>query len=357
MRLFFLESTNKMAELKNILITGASGFIGGHVVRHFADSPVSLHCLIRPGSSTAFIADLPVNLVYGDITDLPGLEKSFAGMDAVIHTAAMARDWGAFDDFYRVNVEGTLNVLKAALKNGIRRLILTGSVSSYGEEDSRTLKDETSPYNPHYRYAFDRRLPSGMNHYRETKALSTSESISYAEENGMSLTILEPVWVYGENEKGSGFYEYLKTVSSGMFMMPGCRTNTHHVIYAGELARAYYLAYTAGLEGIHRIIIGNEMPENMQRIYSLFCREAGVRPPVNIPRPLVFPAAVAAEWLWTKLRRASPPLLTRSRVNMFYDSIGFDTRKAERLLSFRNRVPLEGGIRNTVQWYKSKKWL
>ena len=135
------------------------------------------------------------------------------------------------------------------------------------------------------------------------------------------------------------------------------RKNTFHVIYAEELARAFYLAVTSGLRGIHRVIIGSELPENMARIYQLFCEEAGLKMPVLLPVWLTYPIAFILEMLSSVFNAKNPPLLTRARVNMFYDSIGYDTKKAAELLHFENRVPIEEGIKRTVQWYRDNKFL
>ena len=344
-----------MAQDKNILITGASGLVGNHITHYFSRYEKNIYCLVRNGSSINFIKDLPVKIIYGDITDLASLENHFKGMEWIIHTAAKVTDWGNYEDYYLTNVTGTLNVMKAALSNHIRNVIITGSVSSYGEENSSVLKDETFGFRSHYPYAFDRILPSGMNHYRDTKAEATRQAIAFAKQHGINLTVMEPVWIYGENEFNSGFYEYLKIAKSGIPFMPGCRSNTFHVIYAGELARAYWLAFQKQLTGIHRIIIGNPQPDNMQSIFELLCREAGIKKPRNIPKWIIYPVAVIMESIIFMLKRTSPPLLTRSRVNMFYDSIGFSTVNAEKLLGFRNQVDLETGIRKTIHWYKENK--
>jgi nucleoside-diphosphate-sugar epimerase len=346
-----------MAVERNILITGASGLAGGHITRYFARYEKNIFCLVRKGSNTDFINDLPVKIIYGDITDLPGLTDIFNGMDWIIHTAAKVSDWGSYDDYYLTNVTGTLNVMEAAFRSNIRNVIITGSVSSYGEEDSSVLKDESSGFRSHYPYAFDGILPSGMNHYRDTKAESTRQAMAFAGSHKINLTVMEPVWIYGENESGSGFYEYLKMAGSGIPFMPGCPSNTFHVIYAEELARAYWLAFQKQLTGIRRIIIGNSEPENMQSIFERFCTEAGIKKPGNIPKWIIYPLAVIMESITLMLKRNSPPLLSRSRVNMFYDSIGFSTANAEKILGFRNQVDLETGIRKTVQWYKKNKWI
>jgi nucleoside-diphosphate-sugar epimerase len=335
-----------------VIVTGATGFIGGHVTRYLCSQGVDVSCFARDSSDTGFIADMPARIVRGDITDPQSLADAFRGQQAVVHTAGRVSDWGRYDDFLATNVTGTLNVLQAALDNSISRVIITGSVSSYGEEHHPQLKSEQSPYNSHYPYFLDGIFPSGMNHYRDTKALMTREATEFARKHGINLIILEPVWVYGENESGTGFYDYLKEASRPFAMMPGKHTNTFHVIYAPELARAYYLALTSGLEGVHRFIIGSRVPENMLEIYSTFCREAGFRLPLILPKWVTYPIGLSLELIATLFKAKNPPLLTRARVNMFYDSIGYETSKADEILHFENRVPLEKGVKATVSWYR-----
>jgi nucleoside-diphosphate-sugar epimerase len=340
-----------------VLVTGASGFIGGHVVRCLVSHGFEVSCLVRDSGRIAFISDLPVKIIVGDVTDVQGLKTALRGQDAIIHTAGKVGDWGRYDSFYQANVNGTLNVLQAAVDNSIKRVIITGSVSSYGEENFKGLKSESSPYKSHYPYFLHKIFPSGMNHYRDTKALMTSEAIGYAVMHHLDIIIMEPVWVYGENEFGAGFYEYVNTVKSGVRFLPGSRRNTYHVIYAGELARAYHLALTSDLRGIQRLIIGNATPENMARIFGLFCEEAGLKLPALLPKWMTYPIGFILELFSTVFHLKDPPLLTRARVNMFYDSIGYDTSAAARLLNFENRVPVEEGIKKAVQWYRDNKFL
>jgi nucleoside-diphosphate-sugar epimerase len=345
------------AKPMKVLVTGASGFIGGHITRYLVSRGLQVSCLVRDMGKTGFISDLPVRFIKGDITDLDSLQSAFQGMDVIVHTAAKVGDWGKYEAFYLANVTGTLNVLKAAVSHSVQRVVMTGSVGSYGEEDFIGLKDETSPYNSHFPYFLDRWFPSGMNHYRDTKALCTQKAIEFAESHGLNLIVLEPVWVYGENEFSSGFYEYLKSVRSGVFLLPGCRSNTFHVIYAGDLARGYYLACTGNLAGIRRIILGNPSTDKMDDIYRIFCREAGLKKPFLLPKIVTYPLGFILELAWYAFGIKTPPLLTRARVNMLYDSIGFNTARSSEILHLDNLVPLEEGIRRTVKWYRENKYL
>ncbi|MDX1358907.1 MAG: NAD-dependent epimerase/dehydratase family protein, partial [Clostridia bacterium] len=201
-------------------------------------------------------------------------------------------------------------------------------------------------------YFLDRLFPCKMNYYRDTKAEGTRMAMKYAENNNINLTVIEPCWVYGEREFTTGFYHYLKSVKNRPPFFIGCRKNNFHVIYANDLARIYYLASRKKLKGIHRIIAGNRQSEKMGKIYSIFCRELGVPKPRNLPRVLVYPIGFILEIIYTVFSAKNPPLLTRGRINMFYDNIQYSTDKAKNMLSFSNNYTLEKGIRNTVKWYK-----
>ncbi|KGK88223.1 NAD-dependent epimerase [Desulfosporosinus sp. HMP52] len=339
---------------KGVLITGGTGFIGSHITREFCENQVKVGCLIRNESQLANLEGLPVELETGDIRNIGDLTEVFRGYEWVIHNAAKVADWGNYQEFYQTNVAGTVNVLKACVQAGIKNILMTGSNSVYGEENSFLLKDEESPYNSNYPYLGDSFFPCKLNYYRDTKAMAKQEGLAFAEKHDLNLAILEPVWVYGEREFNTGFYEYLKTAKAGIPLVPGAKNNKFHVIYAGDLARAYFLAYKKQLTGRHCMLIGNEEPENMDKIYDLFCSEAGLRKPGNLPKALSYPIAFLMELLFTIFKAQNPPLLTRGRVNMFYDNIEFSIEKANHILGFRNSFSLEDGIKRTVAWYKEQ---
>lgn len=340
--------------MNKVMITGATGFIGSHLAEVFCENRVGVGCLIRKGSSIANIEGLPVEFRTGDIRNREDLAAAFAGYDWVLHNAAKVSDWGNYEEFYENNVRGTLNVLEACAGTGIKNIIMTGSNSVYGEEHSLIVKDENSPGNSHYRYLGDKIFPCRLNFYRDTKALAKKEALAFAQAHDLNLTIIEPVWVYGEREVKGGFYEYLKTAKTGIPFLPGSKRNKFHVIYAKDLARAYYLVYRKQLTGINCILAGNQRPESMEKIYRLFCLEAGINKPGNMPQALIYPVAFLLELLYTIFHAPHPPLLTRGRVNMFYDNIEYSVEKARQILGFTNAYSLEEGIKRTVLWYQEK---
>jgi len=337
-----------------VIITGANGFIGSHIVKLFSDKGVRITCLVRKDSNLEAMKEFNVEYKYGDIRDRLSLENAFKGHDFVIHNAAYAKDWGIYQTFYQTNVDGTLNVLEACIANGIKDVIVTGTNAVYGEENSAAIKNEESPYNSHYRYFLDGIFPCKLNYYRDTKCVAAQKAIDFAKQIEINLTILDPVWVYGENGSETVFIQYIKSSGQGVSLSPGSRKNKFHVVYAGDVAQAYYLAFTKRLKGIHRIIIGDHACEYMDNILSLFCQYAGVKKPRLLPKWMVYPLGLFLEMLYTIFNAKNPPLLTRGRANMFYDNIEYSTHKAELVLGFKSRFSLSEGIKNTVNWYKQQ---
>jgi nucleoside-diphosphate-sugar epimerase len=168
----------------------------------------------------------------------------------------------------------------------------------------------------------------------------------------LRICFIEPVWVYGERELHTGFYEYLKTAKDKTPFICGSKRNLFHAVYAGDLAKAYYLAYARKAAGSY--IIAPPRAEKMDEIYRVFCEEAGYKKPRNLPKFLCYPIGFFAEFFWTLFRAKNPPLLTRGRVNMFYDSIEYSARKANGELGFECEYTLTEAVRRTVAWYKKE---
>ncbi len=247
-------------------------------------------------------------------------------------------------------------VLEACRVNGIKQIILTSSCAVFGEENNFAVKDESEPYRSHYPYFLDKVFPCAMNFYRDTKQIAFDSAVSFAKKENQNLTILAPVWVYGEREFNTGFYEYIKTARSVPFIM-GSRKNKFHVIYAKDLAKAYYLVYKAKPQGVNIYIVGDDTAQPMEKIYSLFCENAGFQKPKNLPKWLVYPIAFMMELLWTVFKSKTPPMLTRGRVNMFYDNIEYNTQKIRNELGFACDFTMDNAIKRTVNWYKEGGYL
>lgn len=336
-------------------VTGANGFIGSHVVEMFEQEGVACLCLVRPGSPVGNLLEAVgrpriarAHLESSEARDV--LVETFRGVDCVIHVAGRSSDWGRAASFERANVQATRNVFLAAHEAGVRRIILAGSISSYGESDSPHCKDEDWPANPLQTYPLGRWFPSAMNHYRRTKWEATRWAMEFAKENDLHLTVLEPVWIFGERESSSGFYEYLDAVRS-FPVVPGSRTNLFPVLYVRDLARAFLRVYRLQRPGVERFIVGSLRERTMEETHGAMRRRAGIRPPWLLPRGPSMILGTLLEFLWTLAGSTAAPPLTRSRVAMMFDSIRFSAERFHRVFGPFPETPFHEAIERTVSWY------
>lgn len=343
--------------MHKVIITGGNGFLGSHIIEYFLNQGQNISCLLRRNSSTKNLTSPAIDVVEGDITDLHSLIKAFRGYHTVIHNAAFSRDWGDLQEFYKVNVEGTLHVLQACVENNIKNIIMTGSVSSYGEENNQMIKNEKSAMLSHYHYFLDSLFPNGNNYYRDTKAEATRKAMEFATTNNLNLTILEPVWIYGERDLHGIVFTYLDAIRDKIPFFPGTKKNKFHLVYAVDVARAFFIAYQKQLTGVHKIIIGNTEAEYMDVIFQKICDNAGYKKPMNVPKFLLYPVGFILELIYSLLKSKNPPLLTRSRVAMFYDNIEYSTENAREMLRFENEYSLDRGIKKTIDWFRVNNYL
>ena len=114
------------------LVTGATGLLGSHVVEQLRQRGMPVRVLVRPGSDRTWLETQGVEFVEGDITDPPSLQRACEGVDAVYHSAAKVGDWGPWEEFQRITIDGTRNMLSAATTAGVRRFVHVSSISVFG---------------------------------------------------------------------------------------------------------------------------------------------------------------------------------------------------------------------------------
>ena len=121
------------------LITGATGLLGSHIAEQLRAAGQPVRALVRPNSDTRFMDSLGVEKVLGDITDPASLAEAFKGVTTVYHSAAQVGDWGPWDRYVAVTIEGTRNMLAAAKAAGVGRFLHVSSISAYGHPDGAGL--------------------------------------------------------------------------------------------------------------------------------------------------------------------------------------------------------------------------
>src|SRR5512136_636876 len=148
------------------LITGASGFVGSAVLRQLIAAGHTMRALVRPDSDRRNLAELPVEIVTGDLTDRGSLDRALVGCSALFHVAAVYRLWVPQpQEIYDTNVTGTRNVMTAAAHAGVKRIVYTSSVATLGLTSDGSPADEDTPVS----------LADMIGHYKRSKFLAEAE--------------------------------------------------------------------------------------------------------------------------------------------------------------------------------------
>lgn len=200
-----------MAEKKRVLVTGASGFIGSHLVPRLCEMGFEVTTFGRSSSRARQFRDLPIQHQNGDVTNFEQVREAVSGQDIVFHMAGLVSyKRGDLARLNAVNVEGTRNVMKACYENGVSRVIHTSSVAAFGVPPLGTVGDETIEYN----------LADMELHYCDTKHQGELVVQEYFEK-GLNVIILNPGIIFGEGDTHPHHLAIFKAMSQGfMFCVP-----------------------------------------------------------------------------------------------------------------------------------------
>ena len=318
-----------------ILITGANGFIGSHLLLHFSmlnDFQVS--GMVRETSDLFRLTGGSYDLRYASLND--PLDDILQGFDVVIHTAARSSDWGGYDSFSRTNVEGTLNLVQAAVTGGVERFIHFSSTVIYGFAGNR-LTGEDRPPSPF------------RNPYCLTKVIAEREILKYRDR--LRLIILRPSNVFGPGDLTTT-YPLFKALRKGMPCFPAGGRHLTSPCYIDNLVTATELAIRSDcLSGdAFNISDGNDIP--WREFLARIAGELGVPAPrFPVPSALLRPAAWGLEKLYTLFHSSNPPAITPYRIAQVVNDYSFSIKKAKKLLGYLPPTSTEEGIRESVKWF------
>ncbi|MDE2856174.1 MAG: NAD-dependent epimerase/dehydratase family protein [Chloroflexota bacterium] len=321
------------------LVTGATGFVGSHLTRLLSETGYSVRVLYRSERKLGVLAGLAVEAVAGDLDDIALLERACADCDVVFHAAAKADYWrdGDRDALWRVNVDGTRNLLTAAQSARVRRIIFTSSASAVGIRPGREPADESDAFN----------LPPERFWYAYTKQQAEAVVGEFVTE-GLDVVTLNPTVIIGPGDlnaiSGSFIletarYQWLTPMSSGGLA----------VIDVRDVARAHLNAVERGRSGERYIL--NCRNISYRDWFTMIAAACAVRPPIlSMPDWLLEPTARLIELL-RALGISTPMDADQTRLGGAH--VYFDGGKARREL-FSPEVDIETSLRDTYAWYKGQ---
>ncbi len=230
-----------------VLVLGGTGFVGSNTVRALLAAGHDVAVLVRPTSPHDLIAGLPLELVQGDLQDLPSLEAAFAGRDVVIHSAGQLSLWKKQSDaLYRINVLGTRNVVEACLTKGVSRLIYDGSVGIYAGSHSPVPVDEAGVPTAERYHSF----------HVISMALAEAE-VWKGLARGLDAVLLHPTLCIGEGDRG--FHSSWAIVGLAFSRLPFTPPGGLNLVDVKDVARAHVQAIAKAPRGGNYIIGGENL--------------------------------------------------------------------------------------------------
>ncbi len=318
------------------LVTGGSGFVGAAVVRALLATGAQVRVLLREHSNRRNLEGLEVEPALGDLADIAALERALEGCEALFHVAADYRLWTPDpQSLYRSNVEGTRNIVGAARRSAVKRIVYTSSVATIGLRSDGRPSNETDSAS----------LDEMIGHYKRSKFLA-EQWVCEAARGGMPIVIVNPSTPVGPGDvKPTPTGRLVLDAATGR--MPAYVDTGLNIVHVDDVAAGHLLAYEHGRVGERYILGGTDL--SLQRILSMIAVASGRRAPwLRLPRALLLPLAYAAEAV-ARLR-GRETRITVDGVRMARHRMYFSSAKAVRELGYRWR-PAQQAIDDAVRWF------
>ncbi len=325
-----------------VFLTGATGFVGWHLLQALLQRGDTVRCLVRPSSPLDGLSELPATLVRGDLRDPRSLREGIDGAELVYHCAADYRLWVPDPQaMYASNVDGTNHVLQAAHDCGVRRIVYTSSVGTLGLRPDGEPADEKAPVS----------LAKMTGHYKRSKYLAERVAEEWAAK-GLPVVIVNPSAPVGERD--------VKPTATGQMILDFLRGKLRAYVETGlnlvdvrDVAAGHILAAEKGRVG-EKYILGNRNMTLKSILDTL--AEIAERPAPRVKLPHWVPLAAAyVDAGLSRLRRRSPSI-PLDAVRLSKHKMFFDSSKAVRELGLP-QTPVEVPLRRAVQWFRGNDYV
>ncbi len=327
--------------MARIFLTGATGFVGSFVAQRLVEQRHEVVCLVRPTSNLRWIRDLPLTLVQGSLFQPETYREYLRQSEYILHVAGVTKGL-KIQDFYRGNVETTRYLLETVVTLGVplRRFLLVSSQAAVGPSPSRELIKEDFPCRP-------------ITDYGRSKL--AAERLLFSFRNNVPFTIVRPPAVYGPRD--TDILNFFKNLKAGFNLTVGKVDQWLSLVYVEDLARGILQAAFSP-EAVGKTYF---LCEDQAYFWSQVSRLAtdimgkSVRT-VHVPYGVAYLVASILE-LVSKIRR-KPTILNRQKMKEIRQPYwGISNQRARKDLGYRTHVPLEAGIKRTIEWYQQMGWL
>ncbi|MEA2362148.1 MAG: hypothetical protein QOD71_1293 [Thermoleophilaceae bacterium] len=312
-------------------VTGGSGFVGGALIERLRGEGWDVRALARSDAAAQKVRERGAAPVAGDLEDQQRLRAAAGGAEVAFHAAAKVEDWGDAEEFERLNVRGTENVIAACREAGVRRLVHVGTEAALMAGSPLVNVDEAAPLRPDSPVL-----------YPSTKA-KAEQRVRDANGEGLETVVIRPRFVWGRGDT-TLLPTLVELVRSGRFRWVGGGGHLTATTHVDNTVEGLWLGATrAPAGGVYFVTDGE--PVVFREFISLLLETQGVTPPTgSVPAGVAGFAAGASEGLWRLLRRPGRPPLTRLSVWVSSQECTIDIGRAERELSYRPVKSREQGL-------------
>lgn len=327
------------------LVTGATGFLGSHIVDRLLEHGGQVRALVRASSDTSYLESRGVELARGDVTDRASLAAALDGVQTVYHAAAYVSDWGAWRRFQSVTVEGTRNMIEAAVEAQVRRLVHVSTDGVYALRALRQPLTEESPLEKRFGW---------LDYYRRSKLAAERVVRERGSQGRIETVLLRPGLLLGERDAAvlPGAIAFLQSGSAAYL---GSGENRLPYVYVGDVAAACVLAGTSDIAAGQTYNVASGERVTQRDFFRAVAEVAGVpEPRRSVPWRLAYALALAME-AWCVLRgRRSRPELTRLGINLIALDYQEDASRLRRELGWEPTVGMREAIRRSVEWTRER---
>ena len=324
-----------------VLVTGATGFTGQHLVRALVAEGQHVRIIARSAERARAAFGESVEIETGDVADAALVRRAVPGCRVIYHLAAAYREAGLPDVRYReVHVDSTRLLLEAAEAEGIERFVHCSTVGVLGHI-SHPPADETAPYNP-------------GDVYQATKAEGERLALEFSSRHAIPLTVARPTAIYGPGDLR--LLKLFRMIARRRFVMIGSGEVFYHMVHVDDLVAGLRLLADRPEAVGEVFILGGEGYQSLNEIAALIARIVGAPPPRwHVPAMPIQMAGSVCEKICAPFG-ISPPIYRR-RVDFFTKSRAFSIAKARRLLGYDPKIDLEEGFVATTRWYSEHGYL
>ncbi len=321
-----------------VLITGATGLLGRHLLRELQQRGEQIRTLVLPVENAEQLLVQGVEVVRGDVTDASTLAPAVKGIDTVIHLAGMMGVWRPIADYRLVNVTGSENLYRAAEGAGVRRFVHTSSHTVYGLGHGRFMTEQD-------------RLQPDPDPYSITKAEGDHLIRRLMRKSPMETVIIRPGTFFGPLDR-LHFGRMAERMKQGKGVIIGRGDNALPFCYVTDVVQGFLLATYHEKAPSNVYNITNDRPLTQQAMFNAIADAVyGKRPTRHLPYQPIYYGGIVAEKI--ALIRHTKPIVTRLGAMMFGTDTRHSVEKARRELGYEPKVSIQEGIRLAAEWFNT----